>query len=291
MTNPEIAKAFLVSEIEALESFDFVVVAPAGQPLHVAEVTRCEGGSLEVRVPGRPPLVPELAPAVRSALRDRGFASEDPADRTKPWSRSVENPEAAVELLRELRVAVFGEKPDVTLDIAHGSHKLEHDAREKLARTRARIEPILEDVLGQRAEQDADGDYVLPIREVHVMVSPRATPDGQIVTRIFAITNVGVNVAPELGLFLARLNFGLIFGRFALDTDHRSIWFDESLLGEQFRVEELRFAIDMVATTADAWDDRLKQMFGGATYQEVLAGRAAEPAPPVKPGEGPGMYL
>jgi hypothetical protein len=33
---------------------------------------------------------------------------------------------------------------------------------------------------------------------------------------------------------------------------------------------ELRFTVSAVAAIADEWDDRLKQMFGGATYQEVL---------------------
>jgi hypothetical protein len=116
-------------------------------------------------------------------------------------------------------------------------------------------------------------------------------PDGQVVIRVFTITNVGVQVNPELGLFLARLNFGLMFGRFALDTEHRSIWFDESILGDGFREEELRFVIRMIAETADGWDDRIKQIFGGVTYQEVLAGRSAEALPPIKPGEGTGMYL
>lgn len=145
--------------------------------------------------------------------------------------------------------------------------------------------------LGLRPRRDDDGDYVLPIDEVHVMVAPRATPDGQIVIRIFSITNVGVSVTPELGLFLARLNFGLMFGRLALDAEHRSIWFDETLLGEQFREEELRFGIRVVASTADEWDDGLKQMFGGATHQEILEGRAAQTPPPTKPGEGLGFYL
>ena len=31
-------------------------------------------------------------------------------------------------------------------------------------------------------------------------------------------------------------------------------------------------------------DDRLKQMFGGATHQEMLAGRAVRSAPTTKPG-------
>ena len=122
-------------------------------------------------------------------------------------------------------------------------------------------------------------------------VAPRALPDGQLLIRVFTITNVGVQVSGEIGLFLARLNFGMMFGRFALDVEHRSIWFDETLLGEEFREDELRFMINMVATTADGWDDRLKQMFGGVTYQEVVTGRSREELPSTKPGEGPGMYL
>jgi hypothetical protein len=291
MTDPVTASAYLQGEVEALEPFDFLAVAPIGHPFHTLEVTRKEDGSLEVRVPGRPPVVPELTAEVRSALGERGFVAEDAADRTKPWARTVSDAEAAVALVLELWGEVFGEKPEVTFDVVHGSHKKEHEAREKLARARTRIEAIVSDIMGGPVERDADGDYVLPVEDVHIVVAPRAAIDGQIVVRIFAITNVAVDVTPELGLFLARLNFGLMFGRFALDTEHRSIWFDETLLGEEFREEELRFAIRMVAGTADVWDDRLKQMFGGATYQEVLAGRTSEAAPTTKPGQGLGQYL
>ena len=291
MTDPAAASSFLLGEVEALETFEFVAVVPSGHPLHAVEVTRRKDGGLEVRVPGRPRSMPELANEVRAALRERRFSTEDPADPTQPWAQEVEDGKAAVGLLQELLVELFGEEPDVALDVGHGSHQLEYEARKKLALARTRIESIVADTIGHPPDQDSDGDYVIPVDEVHIMIAPRSAPDGQIIVRIFAITNVGVSVTPELGLFLARLNFDLMFGRFALDAEHRSIWFDETLLGEQFREDELRFAIRMVASTADGWDDRLKQMFGGATYQEVLSGRTAEPMPPTKPGEGHGLYL
>lgn len=291
MTNPTAIRSFLLSEVEALEPFGFVAAVPITQPRHAVEVTLLEDRGVEVRVPGRPQTVPPLEPPVRSSLLEKGFSSEDPADATRPWAKGAENEAAAVELLAVVLTEVFGEKPDVTLDIRHGSHKLEHESRQKLAIARERIERIVTDVLGRPAEQDDDKDYVLPIGEVHVTVAPRATPEGQVVVRIFAISNVGFDVTPELGLILARMNFGLMFGRFALDAAHRAIWFDETLLGEQFREEELRFAIGVVASTADEWDDRLKQMFGGSTYQEVLAERAGEALPATKPGEGLGQYL
>ena len=284
-TSPAV-QAFLEEEIEALEVFDFVAVAPNGNPQHMVEVTRAEGGGLEVRVPGRPPIVPELPVAVRAKLRDLGFHSEDPADPTKPWSRGVESAAKAVGLLREVLARVLDEKVDAKLDVAHGSHRAEVEALRQLASIRGTVEVTLRDLAGGPVEQDADGDYVLPVGDVHVTVAPRALPDGTTVVRVFAITNVGITVAPELGLFLARLNFGLMFGRFALDVEHASIWFDEALLGAQLTDELLRFTVRIVASTADQWDDRLKQMFGGSTYQDVLKKRAAGTAPPTKPGQG-----
>jgi hypothetical protein len=289
VTDPVAARSFLQGEIEALGPFEFIAVGPAGQPLSVIEVTRREDERLEVRVPGRPPMLPELPAKVRSALRERDFVSEDASDRTKPWVLAVDGAEAAVDLAQRLLTEVFEEKPDVALDVAHGSHKAEHEAEQKLAAARERIEKLLTEMSGKRPERDADSDYVLSVDDVHVVVAPRAMPGGPVVVRVFCICNVGVTVSPELGLFLARLNFGLMFGRFALDAEHRAIWFDETLFGEHFRDEELRFAISVVASTADQWDDRLKQMFGGATYQEVLTKKQGETPPPTKPGQG--LYL
>jgi hypothetical protein len=286
MTDAAHVRDFLVNEVEALEPFGFVIAGPSGSPMHMVELRRREDGGLEVHVPGRPRTVPELTVPERSALRDRGFASEDPADPTKPWAHRANDAASAVDLAQRILAEVFGEKPGVAVDVVHGSHRAAHEAQQRLVAVRGRVEQVISRMTGSPATQDADGDYVLHMGDVHVMVAPRVAPGGPVVVRVFAITNVGVNVAPELGLFLARLNFGLMFGRFALDTDHRAIWFDESLLGDQFSDEELRFAIEVVASTADQWDDRLKQMFGGVTYQEALASQNGGAAAAVKPGQG-----
>jgi hypothetical protein len=250
------------------------------------EVARTESGGLEVRVPGRPPVVPELDPSVRRALSDRGFTNADPSKRIEPWVHETEEAGAAVDLALGVLREVFEHKPGAPLDVLHGSRQAEHEAEQKLAVLRKRIEKMLSDFVGHTPEVDSDQDYVLRMGDVHVTVAPRAIPGGPAVVRIFAVTNVGFEVTPELGIFLARLNFGLMFGRFALDVEHRAIWFDETLLGENLDDTELRFALDVVSTTADEWDDRLKQMFGGATWQEVLTQRKDSKAPPVKPGAG-----
>lgn len=285
MTDPSVARAYLAAEVETLEPFEFVLARPSSAPLHVVEVTRGEDRGLEVRVPGRPPVVPVLTPTVRAALAAAGFASEDPEDATKPWMKAAADAEAAVDSVQALLRDVFGEKPEVSLDIFHGSHRLEHEAMLKLADVRERIQRIATELTGSPAPQDSDGDYVLGLGDVHVIVAPRALPGGPLVVRVFSITNAGVNVVPELGLFLARLNFGMTFGRFALDGENAAIWFDETLLGDQFSDDDLRFTIRIVATTADEWDDRFKQMFGGATHQELLQ-KGAQAGLPAKPGQG-----
>ena len=286
MADSTTTRAFLVEQVEALEPFAFVLVAAAGNPLHVVELTRREDGKLEVHVPGRPPILPALELTERSALHERGFASADANDATKAWTHEAADAASAVELALRVLTAVFAEKPDVRLDIAHGSHRAEYEARQRLAETRERVEKMLTDMLKRAPDRDEDGDYLIPIADVRVVVAPRIAPGGPPVVRVFAITNVGVAVNPDLGLMLARLNFGLMFGRFALDAEHQSIWFDETLLGDHIHDEELQFIIQTVATTADQWDDRLKQMFGGNTYQDVLKGQAAGGAPPTKPGQG-----
>jgi hypothetical protein len=111
---------------------------------------------------------------------------------------------------------------------------------------------------------------------------------------VFAITNAGVNLSSELGLFLARLNFSLMFGRFSIDADNASVWFDETLLGEHVTEEELRFTVEMVAATANEWDAKIAGMFGGRVRAPEPAmggaegGAAVGPdgSPANKPGQG-----
>jgi hypothetical protein len=292
------AREFLQGEVEALDAFDFVALGPAGAPLQMVEITRDDDPTLEVRVPGRPPMVPPLSDEIRSALAEQGYASEDADDPAEVWRKPASSPRDAVDLALTLIADVFQAKPEPRLDVLHGNHRAAHDARKLLSDLRERIERVAEDVIGSPAEQDHEGDYLLPIADVQVVISPRILPNGPAVVRVFSVTNVQVNVVPELGLFLARMNFSLLFGRFTLDVDRKTIIFDEALLGDPLNEEALRFSIRVVAEAADEWDDRLKQMFGGSTYQEVLKQQGRLSAgPPTKPGSGDehqpghGLYL
>jgi hypothetical protein len=254
---------FLADQIAALQPFDFFVVAPSATAVGAVEVAREQAGGLSVVV-----------------LRaDAASGTPEPPTPTADAGAAAD---LADKLLREALAA----DEAAALDVRHGSRRAEHEARQKLAVLRAKVEPVLTAMLGHAPHADNDGDFLFDHESTQVYVAPRAGPGAPPIVRVFAITNVGVNLTPELGLFLSRLNFSLAFGRFALDVEHQAVWFDETLLGEHVTDEELRFTIDVVAQTADEWDDRIQQMFGGTTPRSAGVPAVASADPPAKPGQG-----
>lgn len=274
---------FLRAQSALLQPHEFVVVAPAGAPLSAMEIGRDPGGAYVVRVPARLDGRPLDLP-LRTKLVEAGFHSEDPASPVEPWEHPVTDVDAAVALAATTLHDVFGQELGATVDLAHGSHQAEFEAEQKLAAVRQFVEPVLEAMFGKPAERDDDGDYLLAMGEVQVYVAPRVMPHAPVILRVFAITNLGITIGPELGLFLARLNFGLTFGRFALDIEHQAIWFDETLLGEQTTDEELRFTIEVVASTANEWAPKLRDMFGGAVHADSRTQHEVKIEPGSKPG-------
>jgi len=289
MTDPGVAETYLESEVESLAPLQSIVIRPSLAPTHALEVMAGPTGQLDVRIPGRPLTVPSLSAAERRGLLDRGFTSENPSDASIPWTCHAADASAAVRLVQHVLTEIFQEKPEAALDIAHASHELEYETRRKVEAARKRIEAALAGSIQGTPQQDADGDYVLGVDHMHVVVSPRALPGGQIAVRVFAITNLGVRVTPDLGLLIARLNFGLVFGRLALDAEHQSVWIDETLLGDQFTDEQLLFAIRVVSSLAHEWADQIKERFGGSTYTELVEKNAEKATLPAKPGHG--LYL
>jgi hypothetical protein len=274
---------FLESQIAGLEPFDFLVASAAEDPDDAVEIYRDEGGFLHAAVVPRPPDA-ALTPEQVAACQGLGFR-DDAGVLTMP--SLLPDAAAAAELLERALTEVFDVKDSKGLDVHHGSRKDEHEAELKLAALRTRLEPLLTELLGTKPPQDEDGDYVFEYESSQVFVAPRGIPGAPVVVRIFAITNVGVNVTPELGLLLSRLNFHLMFGRFGLDTDHAAIWFSETLLGDITTDEELRFTIRMVAETAAEWDERIAEMFGGFTHATLEHAEPEDDGPTrSKPGEG-----
>lgn len=276
--------AFLDEQLALLAPFDSIMALLPLQPYAAIEVAREEGGALVATLMPRPPAAAFTAEQI-AVVRGLGFVLDGPL-----WRRQTEAGPLDGAFVDQVLGQVYGAGEDAALDVHHGNHRAEHEATVKLTALRERLGPMLTDLLGHEPKVDADGDFVFEWDSTQVFVAPRVMPGAPVVIRVFAITNVGVNVSPELALFIARINFGLLFGRFALDLEHASVWFSESLLGEFVADEEFRYTVRTVAETANEWDDRIAQMFGGFTH--ATAPTTELESDRTKPGSGAnGGYL
>ena len=283
----DLTRAFVIDQLHRLEPHGFVSIGFSAAPLVAMEIGRTETTELEVRVPPRLPATPLTVP-MRNKLIGTGFASTDPANPLEPWIRPVTDAEAALTGALAVLVEVFDVTIDDTINLVHGSHRAEHEAARRLDDLRSQVADQLATILGSQPAVDSEGDFICPLDHTQVIVAPRVAPSAIAVVRVMAVTNTEVMVGSELGLMLARLNFGLMFGRFALDVEHRAILFDETLLGDDLTLDQLRFTVDVVAETASQWDVRFQQMFGGRTHKDF---EEAERQAITKPGHGPSPYL
>lgn len=282
---PGLADAFLVEQVRALGPYDFVVVTGSDVPWAGFEVAREEAGDLRVRLlPGDPAGLTELQ---RGTLEQLGMHPVVERKAGTAWERSVSGDAGtAVGVVDQILGEVFGRSLQGALDVHHGSHRAEFEGARKMEALRARIEPILTELIGSMPTRDPDGDWVFPYQSTQAFVAPRMMPDGMVVVRVFAITNVGLTITPQLAVFIASLNFGLPFCRFALDVQHGAVWVDETLLGDLVSDGELRFTIQTVASTAADWQGRIKETFDGFTGQDLLSGHLEGTVPKAKPGRG-----
>lgn len=281
LSNP--LRAFLIDQVDRLERFDYVSVGSPTMPFLALEVGRTESDELEVRVPPRLPATP-IPPPKRAQLVEAGFQSDDAGNPLRPWIQAVATPVDAVDVAIGTLQDIFDVRLESKLDLLHGSRREEHEAALRLEELRGQVEGLLTEILGHVPERDSDDDFICPSDQLRIIVGPRVVAGGLAIVRVIAITNTGVTVTPDLGLSLARLNFGIVIGRFALDVDNRSIWFDETLLGDEISHERLHVVVDVVARTASQWATRLQQMFGGRTQFDAGGGADYQDSP--KPGAG-----
>jgi hypothetical protein len=79
-------------------------------------------------------------------------------------------------------------------------------------------------------------------------------------TRAYVV--MGVEHTPELMEFLLRSNADFVFGAFGFDEDG-DITFEHTILATHMDRDELRDSVLAVLVTADQFDDRITERFGG----------------------------
>jgi hypothetical protein len=102
-------------------------------------------------------------------------------------------------------------------------------------------------------EVDAFGNYSFVHEGARIFVTVGGSPIGPQVG-VFSVTNIDVDLTPDLAGFLLTTNHTLGFGAFSYDADNRAVWLRHTLLGTTLDGPELQSAVAAVATTAARLD-------------------------------------
>lgn len=98
-----------------------------------------------------------------------------------------------------------------------------------------------------------------------VGVYPWGEDDATITTRAYVVTDV--ELTPDLLKFLLSENDRMRFGAFGIDSE-QDIFFEHTILGSTVEKDELKSSVMAVIITADAFDDKIVERWGGQRMGE-----------------------
>ncbi len=149
---------------------------------------------------------------------------------------------------------------------------------------REHVGGLLRAILGGY-EVDAFGNFTFTHQGARAFVTVGPSPIGPQVG-VFSVTNLDLDLTPELGTFLLTTNHKLGFGAFSYDHQNRAVWLRHTLLGSTLDLPELQSAVAAIATTAAGLDERIRDRFGGRTFQEAPDDVQRRMEPPDATGDG-----
>jgi hypothetical protein len=132
---------------------------------------------------------------------------------------------------------------------------------------RGHVGDLLRTILGHY-EVDPFGNFTFTHEGARVFVTVGGSPVGPQVG-VFSVTNLDIDLSEGLSRFLLTTNHSLGFGSFSYDPGNRAVWLRHSLLGTTLDLPELHAAVAAVASTAALLDERIRDEFGGRTFDEA----------------------
>lgn len=138
--------------------------------------------------------------------------------------------------------------------------QFEHDVQEQ---TFYKVEEYLRELFDDPYYDEASGHFYVRYGTTVLEVSVEPYGPEESVVTVMSYCVQGVEVSEELALGLLELNHDIRFGSFSLVGD--DIFFAHSLFGHSLQRRELLGAIAAVATSADDYDDRIVEKYGGET--------------------------
>lgn len=158
---------------------------------------------------------------------------------------------------------------------------------------RAHVGALLRAILGGY-EVDGFGNYTFTHEGARVFVTVSGSPIGPQVG-VFSVTNLELDLTPDLSAFLLTTNHTLGFGAFSYDAGNRAVWLRHTLLGTTLDGPELQTAVAAIATTAARLDHPIRDRFGGRTFADAPddVQRGVEPpqVDPTPPASNASGYL
>lgn len=131
-----------------------------------------------------------------------------------------------------------------------------------------KITPWMEELFGALCKTRED----IPVFGVlagsvlaQVGVSAWGENDATVTTRAYLVTDV--ELTPDLLLFLLQENDRMRFGAFGIDSEN-DIFFEHTILGSSLDQAELQSSVLAVAATADQYDERIIERWGGTRLLE-----------------------
>lgn len=129
---------------------------------------------------------------------------------------------------------------------------------------------------------DAFGNFTFVHDGARVYVTVGGSPIGPQVG-VFSVTNVDIDLGPQLAAFMATTNHTLGFGALSYDAENRAVWLRHTLLGTTLDGPELQTAVAAVASTAARIDDHIAKTFGGRTFDDAPQEVQNQTRPPETP--------
>lgn len=135
-------------------------------------------------------------------------------------------------------------------------------------------------------EADAWGNFTFVHEDARIFITVGPSPVGPQVG-VFSVTNVDIDLSPELAGFLLTTNHQLGFGSFSYDPENRAVWLRHSLLGTTLDAPELQTTVAAIANTAHQANTQIADRFGGRTYADAPKATQDAQRPPTSAGPAP----
>ncbi len=128
------------------------------------------------------------------------------------------------------------------------------------------------DQANQHYVPGSDGGYAIRKGTAVVFIRCIESNDHTFVKLVSPLALEITRATSDLAFFLAGQNNNLLVGKLSLDIPSQTIWLEHVLLGDYLQPEELLISLNLVAATADLYDEQIAMAAGGKRAIDVAGG-------------------